>query len=252
MFIKMDPKIREGVHGLKGSPLATYVVLASHIDFDGEAWPSEQTLAFETGYSKRQVQRAIEALRGKGLVGIARQEGKSNAYHVNTYFHCGKGEIPTTSMSTPDPDDKKISPPSIIPTTSPTTSMSLPPTTSMSTKEETIKEDIGIDTSSYSNYSTSDDTHVVGQSYSSSMTLQDANSETRAKEIWDHVKQEIKTQIGNFSYDFYLADSEAVGIDKNKLIDKSSCCNLHQLEKSLKGQCERTAGMKVSFIGGEE
>ena len=153
---------------------------------------------------------------------------ETNVYHLNTYFHCG------SDSSFKESDSSSMTP------------------------KEDIEEDIDTNSNPSSYSSTLQLTHEPSlntemihhpQSDSSSMTLR---STTPPTELWEKAKEKLKGHIGRLGYEHYLADTKVVKIDKDVLIIRAGCCNLHQLER-LKGLCESTAGTRVSFVpGGEE
>ena len=53
--------------------LAVYSALASYVDSEGSCWPSQETLATDTGLRVRSVQRAISKLEGQGLLSRERR-----------------------------------------------------------------------------------------------------------------------------------------------------------------------------------
>lgn len=67
---------------LRGAPRAVFDALVLHAARDAAAWPSVSTLARETGYCARSVQRALRALEGEGLVRGRRRLGRSTVWSV--------------------------------------------------------------------------------------------------------------------------------------------------------------------------
>ena len=92
MFVKVDVQMREGgVKKLRGAPLSTYLTLALHMNWDGESFPSLETLSRETGYSVKQAKRALHFLKERGFITPVRaRRGHSTVYQVNHWFSIGK------------------------------------------------------------------------------------------------------------------------------------------------------------------
>ncbi|MBN1439533.1 MAG: helix-turn-helix domain-containing protein [Anaerolineales bacterium] len=97
-FIKLDTAFRrETLAKLKGCKLSVYFDLAEHMNREGECWPSMETLAKETDYSRRQVIRAIKELKAMGIISVERggaAHGRKpvNRYRVNSYVrYCDEG-----------------------------------------------------------------------------------------------------------------------------------------------------------------
>lgn len=61
---------------------AVLIGIANHANPQGEAWPSKQRLALYTGYSERQVQRAIQDLVALGLIDVRERNGLSNVFLI--------------------------------------------------------------------------------------------------------------------------------------------------------------------------
>ena len=62
VFVQINARFRECLHLLKGPRLAVFMAIALHIDKEGLAWPSYDTISRETGYGKHAVARALRAL----------------------------------------------------------------------------------------------------------------------------------------------------------------------------------------------
>lgn len=63
---------------------------------DGGAWPAHETIAKATHMSRRQVQAALEALQGRGLLSIdsRKSEGQSNGYTVRIWVPGPAQDVP--------------------------------------------------------------------------------------------------------------------------------------------------------------
>lgn len=62
---------------------AVYINLSSRTGKDGWCWPSQQTIANETGYATRRVKQAIKELQALGVVWVEVQRtpvGRRNRY----------------------------------------------------------------------------------------------------------------------------------------------------------------------------
>jgi DNA-binding transcriptional MocR family regulator len=98
VFVKLDVSIRNHLHEIKGAPLAVYIALGAHINQAGDCFPSTNTLAEDTGYSRGAVVGAIKKLKKLGLINLKERGGWSdgiaaaNVYHVNTYVSFGQKE----------------------------------------------------------------------------------------------------------------------------------------------------------------
>jgi DNA-binding transcriptional MocR family regulator len=104
-WIKLGVLIRERLAELRGAKLAVYICLGSHINEAGECFMSSNKLAAETGYSRRQVIRAVQELCALGLVDGIEQGGWrdkkpwANRFRVNHYVAYGEdnpGEVGDT------------------------------------------------------------------------------------------------------------------------------------------------------------
>lgn len=109
-WIKLSTAFRKKWLGkLKGSNLSVFLAIALHIDDKGEAYPSVETIAKETQYSEREVQRAVSELKDMGLLTVYRGMGinGTNLYTINAMASYG-----TSSPQTQVGDDLK-SPPKV-------------------------------------------------------------------------------------------------------------------------------------------
>jgi biotin operon repressor len=64
------------------SPVARHVgsVIASHANRAGLAWPSLETIAAETGWSRRAVMKAVREIEGAGVLVVIQRTGHSSEY----------------------------------------------------------------------------------------------------------------------------------------------------------------------------
>ncbi len=97
-FVKCDVRLKyDGTLAkLKGAPLAVYLAIGLHVNRNGIAYPSLETLSEKTGYSRRQVVRAIKKLTSMGLIGVERggftDDGKPRASVYRLKHFCyGRG-----------------------------------------------------------------------------------------------------------------------------------------------------------------
>jgi Helix-turn-helix domain len=126
------------------SPTARHVgmVIASHANKWGRAWPSVETIAAETGRDRRTVMRAIRELAKGEHVRVVERTGRSNEYEFASY-----PQPPSTSGGGSHPQPPSTSgrgvtsdPPHWCPPP-PSTSAPTPPTGApQKNKEELIKE----------------------------------------------------------------------------------------------------------------
>jgi hypothetical protein len=71
--------------GLKGSQQAVLTTIATHLDRDGTAFLTYETIATETGVSKATAIRAVKALTASGLIVVAQTSGRvANTYTMST------------------------------------------------------------------------------------------------------------------------------------------------------------------------
>jgi len=63
---------------------AVLIGIANHANPQGEAWPSKQRLALYTGYSERQVQRAIQELEALDLIVVRERNGLTNVFVITS------------------------------------------------------------------------------------------------------------------------------------------------------------------------
>ncbi len=66
-------------------PSQRYILdrLACRANKDGYCWPSQNTLATETGYDRRTVECALSELEAQKLIILHRRRGKATGYYVN-------------------------------------------------------------------------------------------------------------------------------------------------------------------------
>lgn len=56
------------------------MVIASHANRKGRAWPSTDTIAGETGLHRRTVEKAVDRLEGAGVIDVIHRPGRSCEY----------------------------------------------------------------------------------------------------------------------------------------------------------------------------
>lgn len=62
IFIQLGVMFRSQLHHFKGAPLAVFMAIALHMDEDGVAFPSYDTLQRETGYGRGTIAKALDVL----------------------------------------------------------------------------------------------------------------------------------------------------------------------------------------------
>lgn len=75
---------------LKGCPTAVYFAICRHADKSQQAFPGIEYLSEETGYSERQVMRAIQSLEGHKLIHVDREKREHNIYVLLNKRHWRK------------------------------------------------------------------------------------------------------------------------------------------------------------------
>ena len=86
---------------LPANTLITWCWLQHHINKNSAAcFPSINTLAEESGISRRGVQRALSHLEGLGAINIEQRQNRSSLYYLN-YGKCVTGDAPTATPVTP-------------------------------------------------------------------------------------------------------------------------------------------------------
>jgi hypothetical protein len=70
------------------------MVVASHANRDGRAWPSLDTVAAETGHHRRTVIRAVVELEKRGLFTVLRHTGRPSEYVFGPGYPQGGGGTP--------------------------------------------------------------------------------------------------------------------------------------------------------------
>jgi len=93
-WVKLSVAFREKwISLLSGSKLAVFLVIALHIDENGKSFPSIELISKETGYSERQVIRAIQQLEKQGLLEVTRvylgNKVSRNFYAVKAFVSYG-------------------------------------------------------------------------------------------------------------------------------------------------------------------
>lgn len=98
IFVKLAVSFRDTMLArLKGPPLSVYLCIALHCgDASMTAWPSLDTIATETGYSKRAVITATRTLQRMRLIEITHRQHEdgdqdSNLYNIRGYATMGQG-----------------------------------------------------------------------------------------------------------------------------------------------------------------
>lgn len=101
VWIKLNVEFRnELLRTLKGSPLSVFICVALHMIDKYQAWPTQITIANETGYSEPAVRVAIRKLEADGLLSVERHSfvpgvgKKPNLYTVEQMAAFGKGSNP--------------------------------------------------------------------------------------------------------------------------------------------------------------
>lgn len=114
MFVKLDIKARKILHQLHGGygaehadgktirtisngqrrdrggcVYATWIALGLRVGKEGTCFPSLAKIAEDTGYSKRQVQRAVDELVRIGLIGRQPRQNLAGDPSSNLYDLCG-------------------------------------------------------------------------------------------------------------------------------------------------------------------
>jgi len=97
LYVQLDTRLKHDgtLAKLKGAALSVYIAIGLHVNRNGEAWPSLDTLSKLTGYSKRQVQNAVKKLDGMMMAvtrGGIESDGKAraNTYGQLRHFAYGK------------------------------------------------------------------------------------------------------------------------------------------------------------------
>jgi len=89
-WIKLSISFRDAIKNLKGAKLAVFISVALCINPKGESFPSLDTLAKWTGYSRRAVIDAVQELQVDGFLTVMKGKKKSNLYCVNAFASFGK------------------------------------------------------------------------------------------------------------------------------------------------------------------
>lgn len=99
-WIKLSTSFRDVMQHLKGAKLPVFISIALCINDHGESFPSFETIAEWTGYSRRAVATAIQELEADGFLTVMRGKKKSNLYHVNAFAAFGDAS-PTSAIFAP-------------------------------------------------------------------------------------------------------------------------------------------------------
>lgn len=101
VWIKLNVQFRgELLRKLKGSQLSVFICVALHMNNKYQAWPTEETIASETGYAEPTVRDAIRKLEAGGLLSVERFKfiprvgRKPNHYTVRRMAAFGKNANP--------------------------------------------------------------------------------------------------------------------------------------------------------------
>lgn len=105
VWIKTDVSLRDSIAticqlgsnndraGVRGAALAVFLAIGLHVNKGGLSWPGIACLSRETGYSARQVRRALDLLESAGYITqesrFYKKRGMENGYHVNAYRCAG-------------------------------------------------------------------------------------------------------------------------------------------------------------------
>ena len=85
-FLKVYHAFRDkALRELKGAPLSVLLCIGLHAGKDGKAWPSLDTIADETGYDRKTVQRAIRTLVSRGFVSKVQRRLPEGVFRSNLY-----------------------------------------------------------------------------------------------------------------------------------------------------------------------
>lgn len=82
---------------MRGERRMLMLCLAHHADDEGHCWPSQKTLASESGCTERGVQKMIDALVKAGEIQIMKQgggRGRSAEYRLTKYVEKGEPIVP--------------------------------------------------------------------------------------------------------------------------------------------------------------
>lgn len=189
MFIKVDCQMREkGLRELKGVRLATYLNLALHMNREGIAFPSLTTIAQETGYNQRNIQKALRQLEHLGYIEPLDLSTRSNAYRVNHYVSMRREEQFEGVANHAEEDVKK---------------------TTLSRYKEEDKEE----NKEQRNNSSYNISSLGGKSCNqdAQKTTPDFCSRDNAREIWDKVKEELQKEVSPANYKTWVKDTKGLG-----------------------------------------
>ena len=78
-----------------GIPKAVLFCLARHSDSQGKCWPSQATIAAETGFATRTVRKALATLESWGAIARAVRPGHSDIFYVAALLS-PRHHVPTT------------------------------------------------------------------------------------------------------------------------------------------------------------
>ena len=93
-WIKLSTSFRAVMARLKGSRLSVFLCISLHINENNNCYPSLETIARETGYSRREVINAVHELEQDGFLTVIREGKKSNLYHVDLAAAIGAENSP--------------------------------------------------------------------------------------------------------------------------------------------------------------
>lgn len=93
-WIKLSTSFRAVMSKLKGSRLSVFLCVCLHIDAKNNCFPSLETIARETGYSRREVINAVHELEESGFLTVNRDGKRSNFYHVDLAAAMGAENSP--------------------------------------------------------------------------------------------------------------------------------------------------------------
>lgn len=109
-MLNIDSRLRKKVRQTCKQPgccMWLLETLAERMNENGECWPSIKTLAKETGYSEKKVQRLSEMLKEQSLLSWKNRIGTSNKYKlpkgISKFFHKTVSQNEPTPKTTPPP-----------------------------------------------------------------------------------------------------------------------------------------------------
>lgn len=95
---------------IAGSAKAVLVSLSLFVNEKGQCWPSYETLAFETGLSRKTIQRSVQKLYKLGLIHIENRKIKhSNLYTLGkSYPQVNRSQRPVYQKQTGQMENKQV------------------------------------------------------------------------------------------------------------------------------------------------